>query len=102
MVDKKIEEIIELNNFLDKHLNLKNLKDKHLDIIFEKIAVLNLQRYQNNFKTLEEYRTYLKEVANYIKKIYYKDNIQKEHLFKLHYLTNKKIRLNNKLPDHQL
>lgn len=98
-MQEKIQKIIKLNNFLDKHLKLENLKKQYINNLIEKIVIENFQRYQNKFNDLETYKQYLKNIFKKSMEIYNKKEINVNDLYELHSLSNKKL---NIIPENQL
>jgi len=100
MTVEKIKKVIELNNFLDEHLNIGKIKQNFAKQVIYKIVFENLLRYKNNFSIwdnqidLQKFEAYLKEITDFVyENIYLKEIIKKKDILKLHYLIMKDLPL---------
>jgi len=83
--------ILELNNFLDKHINLKQIKEKNNYDLIYKIVDTVLIRYKTNFSTIDsfdsqKYKEYIDSIVDYIDEYLLKqEDISLNILLSLHY-----------------
>lgn len=73
---KNIEKYLELNQFLDKHLNIKLIKEQHKRDILFKIVDMVMYRYKINFNDKNwfnniEYIDYINNLVDFIDKYIY-------------------------------
>ncbi len=100
-MEQKTQEVIRLNELLDKYLNITNLKENHNDDMFYKIVITSLLKYKSNFAISPEkidvswFDDYLKNIASYLKELYFKEKIEKKDIQNLHYLIMDKLVLEN-------
>jgi len=99
-INWKLEKVLYLNEYLDKHLNIKHLKQNFTKQVIYKIVFENLLRYKNNFTISnnqidsQKFEVYLKEITDFVyENIYLKSIIEKQNILKLHYLIIKNLPL---------
>jgi len=99
MHKEKLDKIVFLNEFLDKHLNLQNLKKSFSWKVIYKIVFTNLLRYGKNFYVwnkidTNKYENYIKAITDFVyENIYLKEKLEKSDILKLHYFIMKDLSL---------